>query len=132
MHCPPDNLRRFYKDWYRPDLQAIVVVGDFDADLVTKKVKEIFSKIPARTNERERVYPEMPKHKETLVKVATDPEMSYNTLSFYIKYDMPQYATVEDFKQEKIRDMIATMLSARLHEISKKSDAPFTFSGVII
>ncbi len=130
MHCPPDNLRRFYKDWYRPDLQAIVVVGDFDADLVTKKVKEIFSKIPARTNERERVYPEMPKHKETLVKVATDPEMSYNSLSFYIKYDMPQYATVEDFKQEKIRDMVAMMLNSRFHEISIKPDAPFTYSGV--
>ncbi len=130
MHCPPDNLRNFYKDWYRPDLQAVIVVGDFDADKVTEQVKNLFGKIPARTEERERIYPEIPDHEKTIVKVATDKEAPYTILSMYIKNKFSTVNTYADLKEDIIDELATGMLNMRFSELSKKPDSPFAFVGV--
>ena len=126
QHCPPDNLRRFYRDWYRPDLQAVIVVGDFDADKVEKMVKEMFSKIPARTNERPHVYPEIPNHKQILAKVATDKELPINLFSITIKHDYKPVVTYADFKNELKKDLISEMIQNRLNEYIQNPDASIT------
>ncbi len=130
MHCPPDNLRSFYKDWYRPDLQAVIVVGDFDADKVTEQVKKLFSQIPARKNERPRIYPEIPDHKKTIVKVATDKEAPYTILSIYMKNKFSTVKTYADLKNQIIDELATGMLNMRFSELSKKPDAPFAYVGV--
>jgi len=66
-NCDPEAIRRFYRDWYRPDLMAVILVGDFDAKEMEQKVIERFSKIKMIDNPRERVYADIPDHKETLV-----------------------------------------------------------------
>jgi zinc protease len=61
----PETVRRFYEDWYRPDLMAVIAVGDFDVAYVEKAIREHFSRIPARQNPRPRTYFEVPGHAET-------------------------------------------------------------------
>ncbi len=129
-HCPPDNLRRFYKDWYRPDLEAVIAVGDFNADLVTKKIKQMFSKIPARKTERKHVYPQIPDHKKTLVKVATDKEAQYTILSIDIKHQYKPILTYGDYKKNIIKNLVSGMLNMRLQEIIQKPDSPIAYAGV--
>lgn len=126
--CPPENLRRFYKDWYRPDLEAIIVVGDFDADLVSKKVIELFSQIPKRESVREHKYPEIPAHEQTLVKVATDKEAPYVSVSFYIKQITEAPETYDDLRFSYVQEIVSTLLGMRLTEIGNNSDAPFSYS----
>lgn len=129
-YCSPDNLRRFYNDWYRPDLQAIVLVGDFDAEKVTAQVIELFSQIPARTNQKERIYPEVPDHQNTIVKVATDKESPYTLLSIYIKNDFQVVKTYADFKNDLVNILASGMLNMRLSEIAQKPESPFSYVGV--
>ncbi len=126
-HCPYDNLRRFYKDWYRPDLQAIIVVGDFDAQKVANQVKEMFSKIPKRTEEKERVYPEIPDHQETLVKVVTDKEAPSSVVEIFYKHDMKTVKTYADYKTSIAEQLFTGMLNQRLSEITMKPTTPFAY-----
>jgi zinc protease len=78
-------LRRFYKDWYRPDLQAIVVVGDIDVKEIEQKIKEVFGDIPASVNARKREDFPVPYHKEPLFVVAKDKETASLPLNCFIK-----------------------------------------------
>src|SRR6185503_115738 len=71
---PHEALTRFYRDWYRPDLMAVMAVGDFDADSVAAMIQTRFAKLPAPTNPRPRVIPPAPMTDTTLVAVATDAE----------------------------------------------------------
>ena len=82
----PDALRRFHKDWYRPDLMALVVVGDVNVDEMEQKIKANFSKYQ-NPNARKRVDYEMPNHKETLISIATDADATSSSAQFYIKDD---------------------------------------------
>ena len=74
--CPYDALRRFYRDWYRPDLMAVFAVGDFNKEEIEKLIKEHFSHLKNPIKERERVQFPVPDNKETLVSIATDPELT--------------------------------------------------------
>jgi len=127
-HCSPDKLRRFYNDWYRPDLQAVIAVGDFDASEVADKIIELFSKIPKRDNPRAHVYPEVPAHQNTMVKVATDKEAPYTLISFYIKHELEISNTYADYRNEYIKNLVASMLRMRLQEIINSPDAPFSYA----
>ena len=127
--CPPDNLRRFYKDWYRPDLEAIVVVGDFDQKEMVKKIKELFSKIPARdvAKERKRIYPEIPNHVDPKVVIATDKEAPNSIIQIVYKHSLELFKTYGDYKKSLIEDLAQMMLNQRLREIAMKPKAPFAY-----
>ncbi|HKJ79174.1 MAG TPA: pitrilysin family protein, partial [Prolixibacteraceae bacterium] len=84
-NASPETLRRFREDWYRPDLQSIIVVGDFDQEKMVEKVKEKFSKIPAPDNSRKKEYFDIPYHEETLVSITTDKEAQYSVAQIYYK-----------------------------------------------
>jgi len=126
-HCSYDKLRNFYKDWYRPDLEAVIVVGDFDAQKVANKVKEMLAKIPKRTKEKPRVYPEIPDHQQTLVKVATDKEAPSSVVEIFYKHDMKTIKTYADYKASIAEQLFTGMLNQRLSEITMKPDAPFAY-----
>lgn len=131
MNCPPDALVRFYKDWYRPDLMAVIAVGDFDLKEMEKQIIELFSTIPAHANPRERFEADIPDHKETLVTVATDPEVPISMIQMIYKHPVKRIVTVEDYKESMISSMVSSMISERLAELTLLENPPFAqgFAG---
>ncbi len=125
-NCDPEALRRFYRDWYRPDLMAVIIVGDFDAKEMERKVIDLFSQIPARENPRERFYPEIPDHKETLVSVATDSEAPISMIQMFYKHPRKQKTTVADYKEDLVAALVSQMISKRLSELTLLENPPFT------
>lgn len=130
-----ERIRDLYNDWYRPDLQAVIVVGDFDVDVVEKKVKALFSKIPKRENAKPRVVHQIPDNDKLKVAVVTDPEAQNTRVTFYIKQkrapkEMRNSAPY--LVEQYMRSLYGKMISDRFSEIVQKPNAPFIvgFSGV--
>ncbi len=125
----PDLLRKFRKDWYRPDLQAVVVVGDFDQQAMVKQVQEVFSKIPAASNPRKKQNFDIPDHKETLVSVVTDKEAQYNMAQIFYKHPLKKSKTLGDYRQTIVEGLYNAMINERLAEITQKENPPFMFAS---
>ena len=128
----PDALRRFHKDWYRPDLMALVVVGDVNVDEMEQKIKANFSKYQNPANARKRVNYEMPNHKETLISIATDADATSSSAQFYIKDDGPAKpdVTVNDYQKSIVEQLAATIVNNRLQELTNSEKPPFIFGYV--
>lgn len=128
----PDALRRFHKDWYRPDLMALVVVGDVNVDEMEQKIKANFSKYQNPANARKRVDYEMPNHKETLISIATDADATSSSAQFYIKDDGPAKpdVTVNDYQKSIVEQLAATIVNNRLQELTNSEKPPFIFGYV--
>ena len=124
-----DTLLRFYKDWYRPDLMAVIAVGDFVPADIEKLVKAQFSdlKNPARSRPRPMV--EMPAHQETLVSVVTDPEMPRTTVQVMTKMPHRAERTEGDSRRSIVESLHRMMLSSRFDEIRRRPQAPFIGAG---
>jgi len=129
--APYDALKRFYRDWYRPDLMGIVAVGDFDPIKMEKQIKEHFSKIPARQNERKKTDYNMPSHKENFVSIATDKELTNPTIMLYFKREGRPKGTYDDLRQTMASRLFSEMFSSRLDEIRRKPNPPYimAFAG---
>ncbi len=123
--CDPDAVRRYYRDWYRPDLMAVVVVGDFDAKEMEQKVKTLFSKIEKKANPRERIYADIPDHDETLVCVASDPESPVSMVEIFYKHPMQPKVTVADYRDDMVGMLFSSMISNRLSELTLLENPPF-------
>ncbi|MCK3685440.1 insulinase family protein [Maribellus sp. YY47] len=124
-NCAPETLRRFRHDWYRPDLQAVIVVGDFDQNEMVAKVKEKFSAIPASTNPRDKKYFGIPGHKETLVSISTDKEARYPIAYVYYKHDLEKSKTLGDYRHSMLVSLYTSMINNRLAEKTQQADPPF-------
>ncbi len=129
----PQALRDYYEKWYRPDQQAVVVVGDIDVDRIEGKIKEMFSSIEMPENAAERKYEPVPDHKGTIYAIGSDPEQK--TLIgqlMFISNPLPKEMknTPMYYAQSYIEGMIGAMINNRLSEISSKPDAPFAGAGV--
>ena len=123
-----DVLRDFYHDWYRPDLQAIVIVGDVDIDLMEQKVKEHFDKIEGPKNPRERIEYEIPDNKEPLIAIATDEEATYIFVNVFYKHERQIKKTVNGYRAYLKEKIYNSMLNARLAEIMQKPTSPFMYA----
>lgn len=124
-NCPPDALRRYRNDWYRPDLQALVVVGDFDQEKMVQVIKDKFSKIPVVKNPREKEYFDIPDHKETLVKIVTDKEAQYPVAQVIYKHPLQKSKTVGDYRQSLVENAYNGIINNRLAEKTQEADPPF-------
>ncbi|WP_316750011.1 M16 family metallopeptidase [Pedobacter gandavensis] len=120
-----DKIRDFYKDWYRPNLQAVIAVGDFDVNEVEQLIKQNFSELANPANPRPRLAYDLPDNKEPLVKIITDPEQPYNIAQIMYKQRGGVVKTTEDFKKSLMYSMINSMISARFQEILQKGTPPF-------
>jgi len=119
-------LRDFYFNWYRTDLQAIAIVGDFDIAEMEQKIQAKFSKILAMKNPLERIIVTIPDNDKMLFKMAMDPEISTSAISFSIRQpNSLENKTVAHLKESLLDAMISTMFSGRLREVSQQPDAPF-------
>ena len=123
-----DKIRNFYADWYRPDLQAVIAVGDFDVNEVEKLIIANFSDLKNPLKERERLKYDLPDNKTPLVKIITDPEQQYNIASVTWKQRGNISRTTADQRKNTVYSMINSMLSARFQEIMEKDNAPFLFA----
>jgi len=129
MHCPYDTLISFYKDWYRPDLQAVIVVGDIDPAYAEKKIREHFEHIKNPRNERERKVYGLPDNEHPIIAVATDKEATNNQVAVFWKHDKTHLVTRKDYRRTLMLSLISGMLNDRFSEISRKPDAPFIYAG---
>lgn len=123
-----ETIKQFYKDWYRPNLQAVIAVGDFDVAKVEQLIKDNFSDLSNPENERKREEYTLPGNAEPLVKIVTDPEFPYNIASVTYKHPEIVETTEADLKTKIKTNLINTMLSNRLTEIVQKGNAPFIFA----
>ncbi|MGE0078803.1 MAG: M16 family metallopeptidase [Bacteroidales bacterium] len=123
-------LKDYYKKWYRPDLQSIVIIGDIDVDKVEQKIKSLFADIAKPVNPATREFFELPDNDQPLVGIASDPEARNTMLNVYYKHD----ATPKDaknigyLKDKMVWDLISSMLSSRLSEITQKPNPPYVFA----
>jgi zinc protease len=122
-------LKRFYKEWYRPDLQAIVVVGDVDVNEMEQKIKAIFSNIPAVTSPRKRESYPVPDHQETLTVVAKDKETAFSSVEVMFKKDPQPELTIGDYVRYMNRLLFTGMLNNRFRETTLKPNPPFVSAG---
>jgi len=123
-----DEIVRFYKDWYRPDLQTVLVVGDLPKTEALALVEEYFGKIPAAENPRPREIYTVPDHPEPRAVVATDPEYPYSNITASWTTDHSKSQTVGDFYNNLHQQLFFTMLNARLEELTQQEDPPFSMA----
>ncbi|MEO6347213.1 MAG: pitrilysin family protein, partial [Aquaticitalea sp.] len=120
------TLRDFYHDWYRTDLQAIAIIGDVDADDIERKIKTLFSDIPAIENPKERTIVSIPENDKLIYALVQDKEVTTAQLEFGIRHPRPEtYKTEADLQRFLTENMITTMFGARIGEIAQNPDAPF-------
>ncbi len=128
-HFPPESLRQFYRDWYRPELTAVIAVGDFDPKRIEGLIRKHFSAIPGVSAPRQRqVYP-VPDHQETLFAIATDPEMTVTSVSMNFKLDASPDSTEDDYRRSLTENLALGMLNDRLYERTRQADPPFLFAS---
>ena len=126
----PETVRRFYRDWYRPGLMAVVAVGDFDLDRWEAMIREHFAHLEEPEGAPERARFTVPLHEENLYVVATDPELTTTQLQVTYKRPAETLATVGDFRERLVSRLFNTMLNDRFAEIAREPDAPFMGAGV--
>jgi len=124
-HFPYDAIRRFYKDWYRPDLMAFIAVGDFDKKEIEGLIKEYMGRIPVTANPRENIVYDVPDHKEVLVSVAADKEQTNDQVSVFFLQPKAETGTKAAYREDILRGLYNMMFSTRLQELTKKPEPPF-------
>ena len=126
------TLRDFYHNWYRTDLQAIAVVGDFDVDVMETKIKALFSGIKPVENPPFRPVFKVPHHDETLYVLAADPEAPQTQISIYIKHEdlKPEYKNQGYMRDQIVTSLMNSALGNRINELLQKGNPPF-IAGMI-
>lgn len=125
----PAPLKRFWRDWYRPDLMAVIAVGDANPDTLQALIKRTFGNIPKRTTERPRLNATVPSHDSTLVTIATDQEVTTSAVGVLWKLPPTGTKVVGDLRRKMMEALYNNMLDQRFAELSRKPDAAFTSAG---
>ncbi len=128
QNAPYDALKRFYRDWYRPDLMAVVVVGDVDPEAMEVEIAKRFSQLKNPANPRPRKEYGVPGHKETIVAIASDEEASSTNIQLMYKHKDKKSKTMKDYRENLIERLYNGMLNARLGELAQKPNPPFLYA----
>lgn len=129
MAATPAKLRSFYDTWYRPDLMAVIAVGDFDPKVIEAKIRRHFSTLKNPANEQKRPTYDVPGNKEPLIAIASDKEATSSTVSLSYKLPADSVKTVGDYRTLLMERLYLNMLNSRFAEIAEKPDAPFLAAG---
>ena len=124
-----ESLKRFYNDWYRPDLMAVMAVGDIDVATLEAKIKSHFGKIAPVKNPRPRPVFEMPNHKETFVAIESDKEASFAQVQVLFKDEenaKPE-VTIADYRHSMVEALFSQMINNRLDELRNSANPPFVY-----
>ncbi len=126
----PEVIKRYYKDWYRPDLMAVIVVGDIDPAAAESMIRKHFEKLKGPSNPKLRVYADVPSRQVSDGIVVTDPEATNNVLYIYYATQKAKIeVTVGDYRESIIKSLSGLMLGQRLQELTQKAEPPFVFGG---
>lgn len=126
---PYQDLRDYYKKWYRPDNQCIIVVGDVDVDHTENEIKKLWANATVPSNAAQVVEEQVPDTKEAIYVFGKDKEMPYSQVGFSMKHDAFPDAQKGDmyyYIDSYAKNIITMMLNQRLRELSQKTDCPFT------
>jgi zinc protease len=123
----PETIKSFYHDWYRPDLQAVIAVGDFDPTAVLSAIKFDFGSITNPPGEKPRTYYAVPPTAGTAVKIATDKEFPYTLAEIVVKHPETVVKTTADYLQSIRVQLFNQMLNSRLGELLQKPNPPFLY-----
>ena len=129
----PEALKAYYEKWYRPDNQAIIVVGDIDIDRTEQKIKELFAPIPARKDAPKVTDEAVPDNEKPIVVIDKDKEQQTSVVQVMYKHDPVTRAMRQSenyYRYLLIKDMTMTMLRNRLAEQAQEADCPYTQSAV--
>lgn len=122
----PDAIRRFYHDWYRPDLMAVMVVGDIDPAKAEEMIKKHFSEIPKVASPRERLYEKLfPYTKDDGIVVADKEAISNMVNILYSAFPQSPTITVKDYKNDLLQNIFIGLLNDRYRELTQKENPPF-------
>ena len=127
-----DALRDYYKKWYGPDNQAIIVVGDIDVDQIEQKIKALWADVPARENRGERPLYSVNDNAEPIVAIVRDKEAQYTRIELEFKKDqLPKHlrGTNMDYVQTIAIELVCDMFNNRLSELAMKPEATFVGAG---
>ncbi len=123
------TIRRFYRDWYRPDLMAIVAVGDFEVEWMEKELIGRFSDLKNPDNPRPRKTYDIPGHPETRVARCTDEEAAFTRIQVVYKHPEHKVEDLSAYREQLAHSLYNRMLNARLFEVQQgQSDPDFTFA----
>ncbi len=124
-----ERLKQFYTDWYRPDLMAVIAVGDFDPAAIVKKIQTQFAALRSPASPRPRPAHSVPDRPGTDFTIATDPEASGTSVSVYHTMPARDQSTVGAYRRQIVEGLFAGMLSARFSELAQQADPPFLGAG---
>ncbi|MEP5255187.1 MAG: insulinase family protein [Winogradskyella arenosi] len=124
-----ESLKRFYKDWYRPDLMAVIAVGDIDIATLEAKIKSHFSAIKNPENSKPRPSFDLPNHKETFIAIESDKEAPFSNvrLLFKDKVNKTTDQTYEDYRTSMVENLFSQMINNRLDELRNGDNPPFVY-----
>lgn len=132
-HFPYKDLRDYYQKWYRPDLQAIVVVGDFNVEQMEQKIQKLFGKIKTHKNPAERIYYPVTDNDKMIVAIEKDKEQPIILGHLYMKSETTpdsEKNSVKYQREDYISGLITYMLNGRLSEKKQVANPPFMSSTV--
>lgn len=118
------DLTRFYRDFYRPELMAVIAVGDFDKTRVEQLIKHHFGRIPRGVGPQRQEFA-VPDHDSTLISVTTDKEATISAVSVYYKLPLEEGNTIADYRAMTLERLFSRMLNNRLSELTQQADPPF-------
>ncbi|KXX66529.1 pitrilysin family protein [Flammeovirga sp. SJP92] len=123
-----EALRRYYKDWYRPDLATLLVIGDIDEKEIEDRIKASFSNIENPENKRERIYYTIENHDQTLIKNIQDEEITSTSVKIITKIPKHKEETLKDLKRSVANILYTYLVNERLSEVSKQKGAAFMYA----
>lgn len=124
-----ESIRRYYKDWYRPDLMAVMAVGDVDVAVLEEKIKSHFGHIKNPDNPRPREVYNVPNHSETLIAVETDKEAAFSQVRVLFKDNdnAKPDTTIEEYRKSMVKSLFSQMINNRLDELRNSENPPFVY-----
>lgn len=129
LNAPYETFRRFYKDWYRPDLMAIIAVGDFKVEDIEDYIKDMFGEIPAVKNPRPKGDFSFKPFKGKKISIQTDKELTFPYIAISYGHPEPKRGTYEEYKTNITEQLMGAMLNQRFQELTQKANPPFVQAG---
>ncbi len=123
-----ETLTSFYNEWYRPDLQAIIAVGDFDPAVIKQKIEKLFSTLPEHATKKAREIVKLPDHEQTLVSIEKDKEAEYSSVQLCYKHEPAGEKNMGYYRQGLIYGLYNQMMNARLNELLQSPTPPFVYA----
>lgn len=129
-NAPAERLVDFYRNWYRPNLMAVIAVGDFDGAEVEREIRRRFSDLKNPEGAPERLTYPVPDHEETLFSIVTDPELTGTSAQVILKVDPDPDATGADYRRHMVQRIYLSLVNQRLTERALEAEPPYLSAGV--